>query len=103
MPLFAAEAGEPIEISFLPDVLLPIVAVIVLVVVNGIFVAAEFALVGSRRTRFEKLAEGGNRGAKWLIRVFDRPAGKDSYIAVAQLGITLASIGLGMYLSLIHI
>ena len=97
MALFAAEAGEPIEISFLPDVLLPIVAVIFLVVVNGIFVAAEFALVGSRRARFEKLAEGGNRGAKWLIRIFDREAGKDSYIAVAQLGITLASIGLGMY------
>ena len=94
---FAAEAGEPIEINFLTDAVLPILAIIFLVAVNGVFVAAEFALVGSRRARFAKLAEGGSRGAKWLLRVFDRPAGKDSYIAVAQLGITLASIGLGMY------
>ena len=109
-PLFAAEAGEEIEIALFTDAILPILAVIVLVLINGVFVAAEFALVGSRRSRFAKLAEGGNRGAKWLLRVFDREAGKDSYIAVAQLGITLASIGLGMYgepaiakLSLIHI
>ena len=95
--LFAAEAGEPIEINFLTDGILPILAIIFLVAINGVFVAAEFALVGSRRARFAKLAEGGNRGAKWLLRVFDKEAGKDGYIAVAQLGITLASIGLGMY------
>ena len=78
-------------------VILPIIAIIALVLINGVFVAAEFALVGSRRTRFIDLADNGNRAARWLLRVFDRPAGKDSYIAVAQLGITLASIGLGMY------
>ena len=78
-------------------VVLPIVAVIALVVINGVFVAAEFALVGSRRSRIDALAADGNRGARWLLRVFDRPTGKDGYIAVAQLGITLASIGLGMY------
>ncbi|MGH1491457.1 MAG: hemolysin family protein [Acidimicrobiales bacterium] len=75
----------------------PIVAIIVLVVLNGLFVAAEFALVGSRLSRLEGMAEGGSSGAKWLVEVFRRHAGKDSYIAVAQLGITLASIGLGMY------
>lgn len=79
------------------DVLVPIVVIVVLVVVNGVFVAAEFALVGSRPSRLESLAAGGSRGAKWLLAVFDRPTGKDGYIAVAQLGITLASIGLGMY------
>jgi CBS domain containing-hemolysin-like protein len=79
------------------DVLVPIVVVAVLVVVNGVFVAAEFALVGSRPSRLEALASGGSRAAKWLLGVFDRPTGKDGYIAVAQLGITLASIGLGMY------
>lgn len=86
-----------LAVDVLTGVILPIVAVIALVVVNGVFVAAEFALVGSRRSRIEALAEGGHRGARWLLRVFDRPTGKDSYIAVAQLGITLASIGLGMY------
>jgi len=95
MMLFAAESSEPI--NWLTDALLPIIAIIALVVINGVFVAAEFALVGSRRARFADLASSGNRAAKWLLKIFDRPAGKDSYIAVAQLGITLASIGLGMY------
>ena len=78
-------------------VVIPIVVVAVLVVVNGIFVAAEFALVGARPSRLESYADGGNAAARWLLDLFDRAAGKDSYIAVAQLGITLASIGLGMY------
>ncbi len=94
--LAAAESGDS-EITLFGDIVFPIIAVIALVVINGVFVAAEFALVGSRRARFVDLANGGNRGAKWLLKIFDRPAGKDSYIAVAQLGITLASIGLGMY------
>ncbi len=76
---------------------LPVLAILVLVVLNGLFVAAEFALVGARLTRLRARAEGGSRSAKWLVDVFERPTGKDGYIAVAQLGITLASIGLGMY------
>lgn len=79
------------------SVVLPIAVIAVLVVVNGVFVAAEFALVGARRSRIQSLADGGSRVARWLLGVFDRPTGKDGYIAVAQLGITLASIGLGMY------
>ncbi len=78
-------------------VAIPMLVILVLVAVNGIFVAAEFALVGARRSRLQTLAEGGSRVARWLVDVFDRPTGKDAYIAVAQLGITLASIGLGMY------
>ena len=78
-------------------VVLPIVVIIALVIVNGVFVAAEFALVGARRSRVQTLADTGHRPARWLLGVFDRPAGKDGYIAIAQLGITLASIGLGMY------
>ena len=78
-------------------VLFPVVVILALVVVNGVFVAAEFALVGSRRSRLQTLADQGSRVARWLVDVFDRPTGKDGYIAVAQLGITLASIGLGMY------
>lgn len=83
--------------SILTGVVLPIVVVILLVIINGLFVAAEFALVGSRRSRFEQLAQKGNRSARWLLKIFDSNTGKDGYIAVAQLGITLASIGLGMY------
>lgn len=79
------------------DVLIPIAAILALVIVNGVFVGAEFALVGARRSRFETMAKNDNSAAKWLLRVFDRDGGKDAYIAIAQLGITLASIGLGMY------
>ncbi len=86
-----------LAVNLVTDVILPIVAVVALVAINGVFVAAEFSLVASRRSRINALATGGNRGARWLLGVFDRPTGKDSYIAVAQLGITLASIGLGMY------
>ena len=86
-----------LAVNLVTGVILPIVAVVALVAVNGVFVAAEFSLVASRRSRINALADDGNRAARWLRRVFDRPTGKDSYIAVAQLGITLASIGLGMY------
>ncbi len=79
------------------DVLAVIGIILLLVVVNGVFVAAEFALVGARRSRLATLAQGGSGAAAWLLQVFDRRTGKDAYIAVAQLGITLASIGLGMY------
>ncbi len=79
------------------EVLLPFAIILILVVLNGVFVAAEFALVGARRQRLMTMAEDGNRPARWFIALYDRPTGKDSYIAIAQLGITLASIGLGMY------
>ncbi|NNC76302.1 MAG: HlyC/CorC family transporter [Acidimicrobiia bacterium] len=88
---------DVLAVDTVTGVILPIFAVLALVVINGVFVAAEFALVGSRRSRINALANDGNRSARWLLKIFDRPTGKDSYIAVAQLGITLASIGLGMY------
>jgi len=79
------------------EVAFPIAAITLLVVINGLFVAAEFALVGARLSRLRAMADNGSGAAKWLVDVFERHAGKDGYIAVAQLGITLASIGLGMY------
>jgi putative hemolysin len=63
-----------------------------LVIVNGLFVAAEFALVSVRKTRVEELVARGVKGARAVeaaIRTLDRS------IAATQLGITLASIGLG--------
>lgn len=83
--------------NVMTDVLLPVGVILLLVVLNGLFVAAEFALVAARRSRLNTLADSGNGAARWLLSVFDRPTGKDGYIAIAQLGITLASIGLGMY------
>jgi len=63
-----------------------------LVVLNGFFVAAEFAFVRVRATSVEQLAEEGRAGAKTLQGVMDD---LDNYLAVTQLGITLASLGLG--------
>lgn len=67
-------------------------AVVVLVLVNGFFVAAEFALVTVRRTRVEQLVAEHRPGAQ---SVSDAIHHLDSYIAASQLGITMASLGLG--------
>ena len=71
---------------------LALVALVVLVFLNGMYVAAEFALVRSRRSRFEALAEGGSRRAGRVLRQLD---GIDTYLSTCQIGITMASIGIG--------
>ena len=63
-----------------------------LVAANGFFVAAEFALVGARRTRIDGLAAEGSRRAKIAREAITH---LDHYISATQLGITLASLGLG--------
>ena len=72
--------------------ILRLISVIVLVAANGFFVAAEFALVASRRTRIEAMIRRGNTKAKLVSRSL---AHLDRYIGATQLGITLASLGLG--------
>ncbi len=79
------------------EVLLPLLVVAFLILINGLFVAAEFAIVGASQTRVEGLAEGGSRSARYVRRVLENPSNQDRYIAIAQFGITLATIGLGMY------
>src|SRR5262249_24074964 len=64
----------------------------VLVVLNGLFVAAEFALVSVRKTRIEELIARGVKSARSVESAMVR---LDRSIAATQLGITLASIGLG--------
>jgi CBS domain containing-hemolysin-like protein len=63
-----------------------------LVLLNGFFVAAEFAIVKVRSTRIENLAEEGNPQAKVARRAVHH---LDAYLSATQLGITIASIGLG--------
>ena len=69
-----------------------IVAALLLVLLNGFFVAAEFSLARARMTRLDQLAEQG-RGSAVLAREQVRHI--DRYLAACQLGITLASLGLG--------
>jgi CBS domain containing-hemolysin-like protein len=72
--------------------LLLLVGVAVLVAANGFFVAAEFALVRARDTKMEQLAEEGARGMALARAQVDRI---DEYLSACQLGITMASIGIG--------
>jgi CBS domain containing-hemolysin-like protein len=78
-------------------VLVPVLIILLLILVNALFVAAEFAIIGVRASRMEQLAEEGNRAAAWVRDTLEHRPKTDSYIATAQLGITLASLGLGMY------
>ena len=69
-----------------------ILALAALVALNGLFVAAEFALVRARRDRIEALAAEGARGAPLALRQIERI---DEYLSACQVGITLASIAIG--------
>ncbi|MGA8219276.1 MAG: hemolysin family protein [Solirubrobacterales bacterium] len=65
---------------------------LVLIAVNGVFVAAEFALVRSRRSRLEQLASEGSKRASIVLSELDQI---DEYLSACQVGITMASIGIG--------
>ncbi len=79
----------------MPDNALTVIgllAVVVLVAANGLFVATEFAYVAVRRSRIEQLAAGGHSRAKLLLASLHD---LDNYIAATQLGITMSSLALG--------
>ncbi len=74
------------------DVSARLLAVLALVLANGFFVAAEFAIISVRKTRIDQLLAEGSRMARPVRRALDNP---DQFIAAVQLGITMASLGLG--------
>ena len=69
-----------------------LLAVIVLVLLNGFFVAAEFAFVRARKAHLESDAEQGKRGAALAVTIADDLS---RYLSACQLGITLTSLGIG--------
>ena len=71
--------------------------IIVLVLINTLYVAAEFSAVSVRRSRLEELARHGNRAARLLTTVIRDPAALDRYVGACQIGITLSSLVLGAY------
>ena len=71
---------------------LKVLAVLLLVMTNGFFVAAEFALVRIRETQLDALVARGQRGARMARHIVHN---LNSYLSATQLGITMASLGLG--------
>jgi CBS domain containing-hemolysin-like protein len=79
------------------DVLFAVIVILLLVLANGLFVAAEFAIVGATRASIDHQAAQGNVLAQRVARVLEDPRRQDRYIATTQIGISVASLGLGMY------
>jgi putative hemolysin len=83
---FSGLLGDNITIIF------GLLLVAVLLGLNALFVAAEFAYISVRRTQMQNLADDGNRSAK---RILGAISNLDFYVAASQLGITMATIALG--------
>ena len=73
------------------------VVIALLILLTGLYVAAEFAAVSARRSRLRRLSEDGNLLASRLLPVLEDPRALDRYIAASQVGITLSSLILGAY------
>lgn len=71
---------------------LNLMLIVVLLAANGFFVAAEFALVKARGSRIQSLADQGSTSARLTVRIQEN---LEAYLAACQLGITMASLGLG--------
>ncbi len=69
-----------------------LILVLVLVFCNAFFVVSEFAIVKIRRTRLEELAHAGSKRAKKALHISEH---LNTYLSATQLGVTLASLGLG--------
>ena len=81
------------------SIVIRFIGVAVLVGLNAFFVAIEFSVVASRRTRMEQLATQGLSNAKIVLGWVESQESRDKLIAAAQVGITVASLALG-YLGL---
>lgn len=90
--LFAETAPATAEGASVLSIVLNLILVVFLVLANGFFVASEFALVAVRKSRIEALANEGSAAAHRLLDLLNN---LNAYISATQLGITLASLGLG--------
>lgn len=93
--LILAAAGD--ALPSLTALIVPIIVILLLVALNGFFVTAEFSIIGARPTQLEQMADEGNNTARSVLKIIESRVQQDRYIATAQLGITIASLGLAMY------
>ncbi len=89
---FLADVAQTLQWEDGGTIALKLIAIAVLVFLNGFFVAAEFALVKVRASQLDALIEEGDRRAKSARHVVEH---LDAYLSACQLGITLASLALG--------
>lgn len=78
-------------------VVIALLVIAIMVAFNALYVAAEFATVGSRRSRVQEAAEEGSASARKLLKILRDPKALDNYVAACQIGITLSSIAAGAY------
>ena len=76
-------------------ILFIIFVILLLILVNAFYVAAEFAAVSVRRNMIREMAEGGSKVAVHLLKILENTRELDRYIAACQFGITISSLILG--------
>jgi len=76
---------------------MPIAVILLMVAANALYVAAEFATVGSRKSRVQEISEAGNGAADRLLAILSDAKRLDTYVAGCQIGITLSSLIAGAY------
>ena len=79
------------------NVIVTVVAITIMLALNALYVAAEFATVGSRKSRIQAMAQDGNRSAAKLFEIVRDPVLIDNYVAACQVGITLSSLVAGAF------
>lgn len=77
--------------------LIPFSIISILILLNGLFVAAEFSVVSVQKPRIIKKAEEGSGTAKQILEIISEPPKMNRFFTVAQVGITIVSLALGMY------
>lgn len=81
-----------------PTVLIvPSLIIFSLIILNGVYVAAEFAIVSVRPNQMEQLAEAGHPNAPQILETLRSPQNQNNYIATTQVGLTAIALILGMY------
>ena len=88
-----AESSGDVSIADLP---VTVIVIVLMLILNALYVAAEFATVGSRKSRIQSEAEAGGKSAKRIFAILDDPVALDNYVATCQVGITLSSLIAGI-------